>query len=154
MEVHKSRNIPRSVFNFNRADMDGLRRDIGKIVLHHWNTVEDKWYHLKNKIMKSLDNHVPRTRITNKKSPPWIDQDVTQMSKRKHDALIKSIKTKSTVDRDHYKSIRNRLKNLVSSKYREFLYNISENMITQPKKFWNLLASRTKNKSTPNRSRS
>ena len=101
-----------------------------------------------------LIRHVPKTKITNKSSPSWIDNEVTEMSKRKNDALKKSIKTKSYIDRDNYKVICNRLKNLVSSKYRDFMtfitvYNISKNMITHPKKFWKLLASRTNNMSTP-----
>ena len=100
MEVHKTRAIPRSVFNCNRADMDGLRRDIGNIALHQWTTVEDTWYQLKRKIMKALDRYVPKTRITNKSSPPWTDNEVTEMSKLKHDALKKSIRTKSTIDRE------------------------------------------------------
>ena len=71
------------------------------------------------------------------------------MSKQKHSALKKSLRSNNTTDRDNYKAIRNRLKNLVASKYREFINNIAENLTTQPKKCWSLLASRTKSRSTP-----
>ena len=38
---------------------------------------------------------------------------------------------------------------MVSTKYKDFIHTISENLITNPKKFWSLLASRTRNKCTP-----
>ena len=149
METHMTKPIKRSVYNFNRANMDQLRLDIRKICLDQWEAAEDKWWQLKRKIMTSLNLNVPKTKITNKRSPPWIDNDVIDMSKQKHAALKKSIKNNSTANRETYKSIRNRLKNLVSAKYRDFLRNITENMASNPKKFWSLLAARTKNKSTP-----
>ena len=89
----------------------------------------------------ALDQHIPKTRITNKRSPPWIDVDIVQMSKQKHSALKKSLRSNNTTDRDNYKAIRNRLKNLVASKYREFINNIAENLTTQPKNvgvYWHL----------------
>ena len=46
-------------------------------------------------------------------------------------------------------TIRNNLKNLVTSKYRSFINNISENIGQKPRDFWKLLASRTKSRSSP-----
>ena len=149
IEVHKTKSIPRSVFNFKRGNMDQLRTNIGLICLTQWQHAENKWYQLKKKMMHALDQHIPKIRITNKKSPPWIDIDVIQMSKQKHKALKKSLKTNNNTDRDNYKAIRNRLKNLVTSKYKGFINNIAENLATKQKKCWSLLASRTKGRGSP-----
>ena len=70
IEVHKNKSIPHSVFNFKRGNMVQLKHDIGRICLTQWHNAEEKWYQLKKKIMSALDQHVPKTRITNKKSPP------------------------------------------------------------------------------------
>ena len=148
-ETHKTKPIPRHVFNFNRADMVSLKEDIISIDLSKYDQIDNMWHHFRTKIINALDRRVPRIRIKNKTSPPWIDADITQMSRQKHSALKKALKTQSSIHWDNFKNIRNRLKNRVNWKYKNFIIQITDTLVTKPKSFWNLLASRTKNKSTP-----
>ena len=125
METHRTRPIARSVFNLNRADIEQLKTDISRICLKKWEKTEDKWHQLKKETMASLNGNVPKTKVTNKNSPSWIDLDVIEMSNCKHSALQKAIRNNSSINWNEYKSIQNRLKNLVSTKYKDFIRNIS-----------------------------
>ena len=108
------------------------------------------WAKLKSRIIMDIARrHIPQITIKNKYSPAWIDAEVIHASHHKKCALNKFKKTKRPQDETRFKHLRNQLKNLVSRKYKEYIANITNNIGTNPKRFWTLLKDRSKAKTSP-----
>ena len=75
--------------------------------------------------------------IKNKNAAPWIDSDVITASREKEKAYKKAKKSDTKEKWDRYKYLRNRIKNLVSAKYKNYLVDLSNSLSTNPKRFWN-----------------
>jgi hypothetical protein len=142
---------PRTVYNFRRAKMDRVKRDIRNIHLHDNDTVNQLWNTFKDKTISILDRHIPKIKVKNKHSPPWIDEEVIHTSKAKDTKYKKAKTSKTQADWDDYKTTRNRLKNLVNTKYKSYIRNVGLDLYNNPKKFWSLLNNRTKSKGSPER---
>jgi hypothetical protein len=151
IETQKTIAQPRTTYNFKRGNLEAVKDDISKIILQEGSDVDDQWFTIKRGIIKSLNKHIPKVKVKNKKSPPWIDADVVEASRIKKKALKKAHRTNNQEDWDNYKDLRNRMKNLVNRKYNQYINTISENIGHTPKKFWNLISSRNKSKSSPDR---
>jgi hypothetical protein len=129
--------------------MDMVREGIENIILPDTENVDELWIYLKGKVINILNRYIPRTKIRNKRNPPWIDDDVIRLSKSKYTKHKKAKDSNDKQDWENYKAVRNRLKNLVNSKYKDYISNLGSNLIDNPKRFWSLLNSRTKSKGSP-----
>jgi len=151
INVNKVKTVPRSTYNFRRANYDNINRDLGTMQLQQDQELSRDclWNQFKTKVLNTIIAHVPTVTIKNKTSAPWIDMDVIRLSHKKVCALHKA--QKSNLDRHwaKFKRLRNRLKNLVSAKRWDYLRNITDQLSTKPKMFWNLLGSKSKSKSSP-----
>jgi hypothetical protein len=151
IDTHKAIKHTRTTYNFRKGNIDAVKEDIRKINLQEGADVDDQWFAMKRSIIKSLNNHIPKVKVKNNKSPPWIDAEVVEASRNKKKALKKAHRTNKDEDWAIYKNHRNRMKNLTNRKYNEYISTVSDNIGNTPKKFWNLLSSRSKSRRSPDR---
>ena len=78
-----------------------------------------------------------------------MDKALIQQLRRKNHALRKAKEHDTNEAWTKFKHLRNRLKNQISYKHRAYLYNLCESLHENPKKFWTMLKSQTKSKSSP-----
>jgi len=151
IETEQPKPIQRKTYNFKKADMDKINTDIRNInVLEATNNTPDSvWEHIKSKILLTITINIPTIRVKNKNSAPWIDIDIIQLSHKKVCALHKACKTNARHHWAKFKRLRNRLKNLVTAKHRDYITKLTDNLNRKPKAFWNLLGSRSKSRSSP-----
>jgi uncharacterized protein (DUF934 family) len=142
---------PRTVYNFRRANTTRIKEEIVNIKLPDTTNVNQLWTSLKCKLTWILNRNIPRIKVKNKHNPPWIDEDVIRTSKSKEQKYKKAKASNHTDDWDAYKTERNRLKNLVTTKYKDYIRNLGSDLTDNPKKFWSLLTSKSKSKSSPER---
>jgi len=131
--------IPRSVYNFKRGDMEGLKESIQTSNLIHGDptNIDTMWKGFKSSLMTLVNHYIPKVNIKNKSAPPWIDAEVIETSRLKEKAYKKAKQNKTEYRWKKYTDLRNSIKNLVSAKYKAYLENLTNNIGQNPKRFWN-----------------
>jgi hypothetical protein len=145
----RTKPTPRTVYNYRKAKTDLIKRDLNLLSLPNTDNPNTLWSSFKNQVMSIINRHIPKIKIKNKTSPPWIDDYVINLSKRKEHKYLKAKKSKIQEDWNDYKQARNHLKNVVHNKYKEYISNLGSNLLENPKKFWSLLGARTKSRGAP-----
>lgn len=140
--------ISRYVYNFELANFTGLRNtllhtpfDIG---LNNINGIDQCWQNWRDLFLTTVDMLIPKFKISDAKSPKWIDGEVISLSKRKDKLWRIAKRSKSPVHWDNYKAIRKQLKTLTKCKYRKFLVSLQGELKDNPRQFWSFYRSMTK----------
>ena len=117
-EVKKINKIPRTIYNYRKADWNGLRRSIGEsdlfqIIQDSGNDINSACSRWTNQFLKLINKFVPCCKVRNINSPPWIDGEVVHLSNKKDTAHRKAINKDTPEAWDKYKKLRNKLRNLI-----------------------------------------
>jgi hypothetical protein len=137
--------------NYKRANFPAISRGIANriVIRPEIEDVETAWTLFKNALNTLTKQYIPTITIKNKYSASWIDAEVIRMSHKKKCAYQKWKRTKRQEDKDKFKKLRNNIKNLVNTKYKQYIENITTSLVNNPKRFWTLLKDRTKSKTNP-----
>lgn len=147
----KSNRAPRFAFNYTKADWHGLRRALGQANLENTvnDTVDQACETWTKTVIDIISRYVPKIRIRDINTPPWIDGEVIHMSNKKQTTWRRAKRTNSTESWTKYRRLRNDLRNLVHAKYNQYIKKLSDNMSSNPKRFWGLLKAKTRNRHIP-----
>ena len=153
--VKQPRVVPRIVYDYKKADWVGLRKAIIDTKLSNLlnqyrldvHKACSKWTHA---VKSLIDKYIPRHKIRNINSPPWIDGEVIHLSNKKETAHKKARRKDNPDSWAKYKRLRNKLRNLVDFKYNKYIEDTTSAVNDNPKRFWGLVRSKTKNKNIPN----
>ena len=153
-DLRKSSKISRTVYNYRKADWQGLKSAIRNsnfvdIINRCGHNIDDACNLWTDKLIELINQFIPSYKIKNINSPPWIDGDVIHLSNKKETAHRKALRQDTTEAWSRYKVLRNRLKNLVNNKYNSFIKESSQDISANPKRFWSLLRAKTKAKNIP-----
>ena len=146
--------VPRKVYNYKKADWNGLRNEIQNshlcdLIYSCGNDINAACKLWTSAIQKLINKFIPQCKLKNINSPPWIDGEVIHMSNKK-DTAHRKARTKDTPESwTKYKKLRNKLKNLVDSKYHHYIEDTTAAIDENPKRFWSLLKSKCKKKTIP-----
>jgi hypothetical protein len=151
LEVARTFPISRSVLNYRRANFESIKRGIRQHITQrpHVEDSETAWNILKTTLATLTKQHIPTITIKNKYSPSWIDAEVIKMSHKKKCAYNKWKRSGRPEDRIKFNKLRNKTKNLVSTKYKLHIESITTNLVNNPKRFWTLLKDRTRSRTSP-----
>lgn len=143
----KRTKVRRLVYDFKRADFDGLKEAISHTpldVTFDCNDIDQCWECWRDLFLTTVDTFVPKLKIRDSKSPKWIDGEIIKLSKHK-DKLWKLAKNSNLPsDWDKYRDIRKQVKTATKRKYRTFLKNLQDNLKDDPKQFWSFYRAKTK----------
>jgi len=135
--------MPRTVYNFKRANMVQLKIDLfdANLVenisnLENIDLMLDKWTTI---VMGIINNNIPKIKLKNGYSAPWIDAEVIHLIRKKNTLLKKAKDTDTLQSWQKFKHCRNRVKNLIANKYNRYMDNVYETIKDKPKRFWSLL---------------
>ena len=156
VSIDKIQKVPRIVYNYRKADWNGLRNAISNTdmcnILRTYSTdINQACQQWTVTFKKLIDKFIPRHKIKNVDTPPWIDGDVIHLSNKKESAHRKAFKRNTPESWNKYKRLRNKLGNLVDFKYNKYIEDTTSAVCDNPKRFWGLLRSKTKNKNIPTR---
>ena len=129
-DLHKSQKTTRTVYNNHKANWSGLKQ-----------VIIDSNGH--------VNKFIPKYKLENINNPPWIDGDVIHLSHQKEAAHNKALRSYTPQSWAKYKKLRNKLRNFVNSKYHSYIKDCSDNIASNPKRFWSLLRAKTKHRSIP-----
>ena len=145
--LNRLKNVARKVYNYRKADFDGLRTTVSCIP---W----DAWFSANNvntsvESFAAVNQHVAQSKLRRHSRPPWIDNDVMKLVKKKK-ALWKRLKNNSDIDLfSRFKLLRKQTKRLISLKYSLYLKSLSEDLKNNPKKFWSFHSLKSKIRRIP-----
>ncbi len=152
---HKLPNAPpRYVLNYNKANWIELKSAILNSNLittisecADLNTCCSFWT---DTITNLINKHIPKIKIKNSNTPPWIDGEVLNLSNHKETARRRANLVNTEQSWSKYKRLRNKLKSLTKSKYLNYINIISASLTNNSKRFWGVIKNKTKSRFIPN----
>ena len=146
-------NSPRHVLNFKRANYLQLKLDInnGNLIgeIEANNNIDNKLTAWLTKVKGFIFANIPQITIKQGHSQPWIDHEALRHIRKKDTALRAAKYYKTRFHWDKFAQIRNRLKNMISTKHTQFLASMCNSITHNPKKFWTYLKTQTKSRGIP-----
>ena len=139
----------RTVYNFSKADWNGLNDELGKV---NWAShlqclhPETAWKVFKAILFKLCDKYIPKLTIKSNYKPPWFDSDVFNFCKKKERLRSKYKTSQDPKDYTKYQNCRRNLKKVIREKMCSNFEDENDTSLI-PKKFWSHV------KSTSNSSR-
>ena len=84
-EIHKKPS--RKIFLYSKADLDGLRSDLGDYVTEYMKccderSVEDNWTDFKTHLFSSMEKHIPSKMSTTRYNTPWFNRNLHRMRRK------------------------------------------------------------------------
>ena len=94
LKIHKKPS--RKIFLYSKADLDGLRSDLGDYVTDYlkWcdeRSVEDNWTDFKTHLFSSMEKYIPSKMSTTRYNTPWFNRNLHRM-RRNQQRLYKRAK--------------------------------------------------------------
>ena len=84
-EIHKKPS--RKIFLYSKADLDGLRSDLGDYVTEYMKccderSVEDNWTDFKTHLFSCMEKHIPSKMSTTRYNTPWFNRNLHRMRRK------------------------------------------------------------------------
>lgn len=129
-------------FNYKKADFLQLYNCFRVIDWNNLNNVlnvneaVDFFY---SKINNVISHCVPISRKTKPKYPPWFDNNIILLIKRKNTVRRKYVKYKISSDFQEYKEIRRRLKIDIKLAFKNYTNFVENRVKADPTSFWSII---------------
>ena len=131
-----------TAFNYKQADFTGLKQALGLI---HWSVLAntdiddatDLFYSL---LESAIRDFVPVVTMK-RRFPPWFDRELRTALKEKETAFKRMKRNRSEESVGSFHNKRRNFKNLSDQKYNEYLIGLTDELKTNPKRFWSFLKS-------------
>ena len=144
--------LTRTVFDYRRADFEGLRAALEAIDLTstiHKDVVNTSWLEWKDTFLAAVQDFIPTKKNKGRNSPPWIDGEIIH-ALRKKDAIRQKIKkTPTDALRSKFKELRAKVKRLVAESRENFYNSLDADLRSNPKRFWSVFKLNNKESSLP-----
>lgn len=148
--------VKRTVYNFNKADYNAIKNDLNNCELLSGITaggnvheVDKMWQSFHHNLTTIINKHIPKVKVRNTHSPPWIDCEVLTACRKKLLAFRVAMKHRKPNTWKKFTKLRNHVKHLMKVKYNCFIMDLAGNLSDNPKKFWSFIQSRTKSRASP-----
>jgi hypothetical protein len=142
--------IPRYQYDFRRANFETLRKRLEEAdLLLETGDVDLLCSNWTEKILRILDEVVPKKKVGVRNSTPWIDQEVRHISNIKERVRRKFHRLHLKRDQVKYKQLARYLRKLIHQKHNAYITACAESINTNPKKFWSFTRRNQKNAGMP-----
>ena len=142
----------RRVYNFKRADWEGLRQTL-KCVPWDLCFVEDdinaslaNWTDI---FLTAVNQHIPTCKARNVNDHPWIDLELLNLLKRKDKIRLAANKSGSNADWNKFAQTRREVKAMIKHKKKLYTTKLKDSFHNNPKRFWSFIKTTTKQNRSP-----
>ena len=97
-----------------------------------------------NTLSKSIEEYVPKVRVNNSKSVTWLDKECAKLRNKRNRLKKRALTSDNLEHWNTYKKIRNKMKNTLRRKHKDFINNLGELTKKNPKRFWSYIKCRKK----------
>ena len=131
-----------SALYYKRADFIGMRTLLG---LFPWSIfdrmeVNDAVELFYDVLENAIREYVPIV-VIKRKYPPWFDRELRALLKAKESAFRRLKRNRSEESENRFKEKRSAFKDMSDGKYSQYLSELTQDLKTNPKRFWSLLKS-------------
>ena len=152
LRIPRKPKIKRVVYNFKKADLDGLNETLRHTPWDMCFVPDDVDSSISNWcdiLMTAVDLHIPKYTIKNAHNHPWIDAELLSLLRQKNIIRRKANKTGSIKDIDKFRTLRKLTKQLIIQKKKEHGCKLNESITNNPKRFWSFVKSSTRENASP-----
>ncbi|PFX13002.1 hypothetical protein AWC38_SpisGene22959 [Stylophora pistillata] len=111
--------------------------------------VDAYWSIWKSALLDVIDANLPKARVRDLNTPPWIDKEVRHFLERKESARRAAKKHNNAFNLEKFRTLRKVSKAWINRKLKEYLTSLGDNLKANPKRFWSYPRHRTKSNSIP-----
>ena len=140
-------------YKYNQTNLEGFAKHMStdwETELNN-NSSEHAYNKFLTKYNEARELYVPKTKITQSQKyhkPIWMKPATLNLIRRKKHAHIKFLNTRSRIDKDAYKTMRNQVTATTRRDRREFERNISKEIKNNNKLFWRYINSQRVSKTS------
>ena len=141
----------RTVYNFQKADLNDLRRTLQCIpwnILDATNNCDEATSLFYDLVEAALVDIVPVVH-PRRRCPAWFDGEVRQALKSKEQAFRRKKSNPSVVNQELFKEARTVFKRLLRTKYASYLASLAKDIGNNPKRFWGFIKARSRHHTLP-----
>ena len=131
--------MSRRAFDYKRGDFDEQRIFLPCVPLDFIlseTDIDSNWEKWKDMFMATFDKFIPLKTIKDTNSPPWIDEQVRHMIRKKYAALRKYRLNKTVERKRKLRNLSQSIKYAVKVKHQQYLAKIEGSFNDNPKLFW------------------
>ena len=150
--ITKRARVSRFVYDFKKADFEGLRQSLSAIQLEmrfDEDYIDQSWESWRDLLLNAVESFTPKIKLKDAKSPKWIDSEIIKLSKQKYRLWKRTKQSNSPILWDNYRAKRKQIKTATKRKHHDFLLNMQTLLKDDPKKFWSFYRAKTKSARIP-----
>ena len=135
--------------NFRKANFDAMKSLLRGTTIPDELDVNEKWFFLKGKITEAVKKFIPELSIKSNKNRRYTaNRDILELVRKKNRLWKNFVNSKSPDDHKKYKASRNLLRKETRNLAQEMEQEITNNLKSNPKKFWSYVSQKTKRRET------
>ena len=148
----KSKLSKRKIFDFKRANWDGLNRDLNLV---HWDYFIDcrdpneSWLYFRKILFLLMEKHIPIITIKDRGRPPWFDSETLNLCKKKERLHRKYKASNTPANYARFSKCRKDLIHMIEEKMEANLNDDENDPSLISKKFYSHLKSTNKSTRIP-----
>ena len=147
--------VTRTVFDYGRADFDGLRARLQTLNLgqriSNDSDINNDWSDWKNAFLAAVNDFVPTKRVKGRKSLPWVSNAILYLIKKKS-TLRKRIKKSPSPSKhliNKFKDLRSKIKRMLHNNRLDYMNSICASHQNNQKRFWSFFKLKSKISNVP-----
>ena len=111
--------------------------------------IDSDWQQRMDLFLGAVADHIPVKTFKRKDTPPWLDNEIKRLLKKKETARRKAKKTGNPKIHEKFRALRRQAKKLIAEKPKEWLQGLPNLLKSNSKKLWSSFKSSTKQSSIP-----
>ena len=135
--------------DWRKADYDKIKDDVNNVcwsAMFQDKDAEECWIILRDQLHKSTEDHVPVQRPRKPGKPPWMNQQVLRIIRRKKRCWKRYSMHKDNTSHQEYKKAEKFAKNAVRNAKKKFEKSLAKEAKSNPKAFYKYINSKKSNR--------
>ena len=152
LRIKRQPHIKRRLYNFKKADWNGLKYSLSLInwdLCFEENDMNASLTNWSDTFLAAVDQHIPTSKPRNVNEHPWIDHELLNLIKVKNKLRNVFIKRGSTLDHDRFRQARREVKAMIKMKKKQYAAKLKDSLLINTRRFWSLVKSTTKQNRSP-----
>ena len=138
LKFKRAKTVKRRLFNYGKGNFDELRNFLKRnpIIINTTDSIDDDWKQWKDTFLTAVRRYIPMRTVKHTNSPPWNDNEVRRLIRKKYKALNQYRINRSAARKRRLRSVTQQIKYLIRSKHQGYLGKIECSLCDNPKMFW------------------
>ena len=156
MSVKAPPKLSRYVYDFPKGNIIGLRNKLVNedvllsCISDSHEDLDLDWSLWKEKFMSTADKFIPKRKIKDRNSPPWINAEIRHLLYKKETIRRKLRSNQNNHLKQSYRDIRALIKRQIQESRSSYFDKVGAEIDTNPKRFWSLIKAFTKSSNCGN----